>query len=170
MTNSTPLSYLRQSLDGLVLILILSSNLVSLSSGTYLNGSDIVVGIVSTGEFSGSSLDEDWGPTFSTYLTETVGRFMTPPRNFSMYLMTIPMTFKMVEEKAIDFIFTTPSVFSCLESENAGIFIDNCSFFVGNLKIPKIFSCQLKNDVDHYLTFPLHVVSFRRCYTTRQSW
>jgi hypothetical protein len=105
---------------GLALILLLSANLVSLSSGIYLNGTDIVVGVVSTGEFSASSLDTDWGPTFSTYHTENVGRFMDPPRNFSVILMTIPMTFKMVEQKSIDFIFTTPSVFSCLESENAG--------------------------------------------------
>ncbi len=106
----------------LMIILLLPANLISLVSGTYLNGSDVVVGVVSTGEFSGTGLDTDWGPTFHTYLTETVGKFLNPPRNFTISMMTIPMTFKMVEQKAIDFIFTTPSVFSCLETENAGKF------------------------------------------------
>jgi hypothetical protein len=116
------ISQSRRALYVVISILLVSANLESLVLGTYLNGSDIVVGVVSTGEFSGTGLETDWGPTFHTYLTETVGTFLNPPRNFSIAMMTIPMTFKMVEEKAIDFIFTTPSVFSCLETENAGIF------------------------------------------------
>jgi hypothetical protein len=122
MLQNHPHSQPRRAFHIRLSILLLSANLASLVSGTYLNGSDIVVGIVSTGEFSGTGLETDWGPTFHTYLTETVGNFLNPPRNFSISMMTIPMTFKMVEEKAIDFIFTTPSVFSCLETENAGNF------------------------------------------------
>jgi hypothetical protein len=89
-------------------------------SGSYLNGTDIIVGVVSTGEFSESTVREEWGPTFETFLSESVGKFLDPPRNFSIVLMNIPMTFHNVYEKSIDFIFSTPSVFSCLETENAG--------------------------------------------------
>jgi hypothetical protein len=102
-------------------IVILLISIFPVASGSYLNGSNIIVGVVSTGEFSEESLQKDWGPTFEAFLTESVGRRLTPPRNFSLVLMTIPMTFAMVENKSIDFIFSTPSVFSCLETENSGM-------------------------------------------------
>jgi hypothetical protein len=90
--------------------------------GSYLNRSNIVVGVVSTGEFSEAKLQAEWGPTFETYLTESVGLHLIPPRNFSLVLMSIANAFDMVDEKEIDFIFATPSIFSCLELENSGNF------------------------------------------------
>ncbi len=101
-------------------IYFISMHFFATVCGSYLNGSNIVVGVVSTGEFSEARLQEVWGPTFETYLTESVGRRLDPPRNFSLVLMSIHVAFEMVDEKSIDFIFATPSIFSCLEMENSG--------------------------------------------------
>ena len=109
---------LRNQADIFAVVILIS--IFPVARGGYLNGSNIIVGVVSTGEFSEASLKQDWGPTFEGFLTESVGRLLNPPRNFSVVLMTIPMTFAMVEDKSIDLIFSTPSVFSCLETENSG--------------------------------------------------
>jgi hypothetical protein len=90
------------------------------TTGSYLNGTNIVVGVVSSGEFSDAGVIDIWGPTFEEMLSESVGQFLSPARNFTIVLMTIPQTFQMVEDKSIDFFFSTPSIFSCLESEYAG--------------------------------------------------
>ena len=101
-------------------ILFISGHFFATACGSYLNGSNIVVGVVSTGEFSEAKLQAEWGPTFETYLTESVGRQLVPPRNFSLVLLSIQGAFELVDQKAIDFIFATPSIFSCLELENSG--------------------------------------------------
>ena len=88
--------------------------------GSLLDGQDIIVGIVSTGEFTEATAAEQWSATFADFLTQSVGRTLFPPRNFSITMMTVPMTFTMVEEKSIDFIFSTPSIYYCLSVENAG--------------------------------------------------
>ena len=101
-------------------LLIVMMTMLSCLSASYLNGTDVIVGVVSTGEFSETTMQEQWGPTFKTLLTESVGQHLSPPRNFSLYLLDVPTAFQMVREKAIDFIFSTPSLFSCLEYEDSG--------------------------------------------------
>jgi hypothetical protein len=113
--------------QGATFFFVLLISIFPFVRGGYLNGSNIMVGVVSTGEFSAASLKQDWGPTFEAFLSESVGRLLSPPRNFSVVLMTIPMTFAMVEDKSIDLIFSTPSVFSCLETENSGTQMKNVS-------------------------------------------
>ena len=90
------------------------------AKGSYLNGTNIVVGVISSGEFSESNVRSLWGPTFETLLSESVGRKLSPPRNFSIVLLDIATSFPMVEEKNVDFIFATPSLFACLEAEYSG--------------------------------------------------
>ena len=56
-----------------------------------------------------------FSPTFATYLNETVGA------RYNITFEAVPMnfedTFDFVENRKIDFIYTNPSAFSCVESE-----------------------------------------------------
>ncbi|GAB5364379.1 hypothetical protein AAMO2058_000965100 [Amorphochlora amoebiformis] len=58
-----------------------------------------------------------FSPTFSTYLTETVGPQFNPPIRFESIALDFSSTFTQVEQASVDFIYTNPSAFSCLESE-----------------------------------------------------
>mmetsp|Transcript_23862 Transcript_23862/g.42288 ORF Transcript_23862/g.42288 Transcript_23862/m.42288 type:complete len:931 (-) Transcript_23862:188-2980(-) len=58
-----------------------------------------------------------WPPTFQTYLTNVVGTKFTPPLNFTVEPLGFTTTFSKVENSELDFIFTNPSAFSCLDSE-----------------------------------------------------
>ena len=101
------------------LIVLLTVGLVPINS-SYVNGTDIIVGVVTTGDITQKILQEKWVPTFKVFLTGSVGKNLNPPRNFSVVLLDIPTAFQMVNQKAIDFLFSTPSFFSCVESENSG--------------------------------------------------
>jgi serine/threonine protein kinase len=61
-----------------------------------------------------TALDE-FSPTFSNYLTLTVGNRFDPPIEF----VTVPVAFNgIVDELSThDFVYANPSVFSCIESE-----------------------------------------------------
>jgi two-component system sensor histidine kinase TtrS len=56
-----------------------------------------------------------WEPTYATYLNETVGKALNI--SFEAVPMNFAETFDLVGSKAIDFIYTNPSAFSCVESE-----------------------------------------------------
>ena len=94
-------------------------SLVQINS-SFLNGPDLIVGVVTTGDITHKTVQERWAPTFEVFLTDSVGKTLNPPRNFSVVLLDIETAFQMVNQKAIDFLFSTPSYFACVESENSG--------------------------------------------------
>jgi hypothetical protein len=110
------LSIRRFDLHSFLLFVLFSK----LSFASYLNGTDVVVGVVSTGDITNKILKQQWAPTFETLLTEKVGRYLDPPRNFSLLLLDIPTAFEMVESKSVDFLYSTPSFFFCAEVEYSG--------------------------------------------------
>ena len=83
-------------------------------SGKILIGA---VPIVTNDEFL-----KTWKPTFEDYLSETVGRALTPQAQFELVLFSLESIFDAVKESRIDFLFVNPSLFSCLEIEYSGIF------------------------------------------------
>ena len=58
-----------------------------------------------------------FGPTFSDFLTNEVGPCFDPPLTFEAVPLNFSSTFTLVENKGVDFIYTNPSAFSCLDSE-----------------------------------------------------
>jgi hypothetical protein len=78
----------------------------------------IVVGGVPLG--SSSSFLQSWQPTFEKYLFDTVGTLYNPPLNFSLIPLTLSNAFQMVNERRVQFIYSNPSLYSCLESEYSG--------------------------------------------------
>ncbi len=106
------------------LILLFAWNVSS--SGLQSVGSNqrpVVVGVVTTGD-SKSSSSRLWAPTFENYLEEAVAQYLDVSKhgtyNFSMVPLSVTAAFQMADKKEYDFIFSTPSVFSCLENENSG--------------------------------------------------
>mmetsp|Transcript_51963 Transcript_51963/g.108521 ORF Transcript_51963/g.108521 Transcript_51963/m.108521 type:complete len:1378 (-) Transcript_51963:103-4236(-) len=63
-------------------------------------------------------LFQQWNSTFSTYLTLAL-RQNPKFANITFKLVSLDFysTFTMVEQNAIDFVYTNPSIYSCLESE-----------------------------------------------------
>jgi hypothetical protein len=61
-----------------------------------------------------------WRPTFETYLSETVGIKYSPPLRFSLITLTLSTAFDMVEAGNVSFVFSNPSLFSCLQAEYSG--------------------------------------------------
>jgi hypothetical protein len=101
-------------------VFVLFVSILAQIHGMYLNGKDVVVGVVSTGDITEEILQQQWAPTFQTLLTEKVGQFLDPPRNFSLVLLDIPTAFERVGQRSVDFLYSTPSFFYCVQSENSG--------------------------------------------------
>lgn len=57
------------------------------------------------------------GVTFTEYLTEAAGKRFNPPIRFEMKPIDFQTMFDETEAETIDFIYVSPSPFSCLESE-----------------------------------------------------
>jgi hypothetical protein len=79
----------------------------------------IVVGGVPLG--SSSSFVLSWKPTFEKYLFDTVGLKYDPPLNFSLIPLTLSNSFQMIDEGKVHFIYSNPSLYSCLETEYSGV-------------------------------------------------
>ena len=78
----------------------------------------IVIGGVPYGTSSDYVLS--WKPTFEEYLSIEVGTKHNPPLNFSFITLTLSSAFNKIKERALDFIYTNPSLYSCLEVEESG--------------------------------------------------
>ena len=85
-----------------------------------ISGSELVIiGGVPLG--SSSDFLKLWQPTFEAYLSETVGIKYSPPLRFSLIVLTLSNAFDMVEAGKVNFVYSNPSLFSCLQSEYSGI-------------------------------------------------
>ncbi len=78
----------------------------------------VVIGGVPLG--SSSSFLKSWKPTFERYLLDTVGQAYDPPLNFSLIPLTLSNAFEMVKGGKVHFVYSNPSLYSCLESEYSG--------------------------------------------------
>jgi ABC-type phosphate/phosphonate transport system substrate-binding protein len=84
----------------------------------------IFVGAMALGSSSASLTLTAWKPTFENYLTETVGIKFDPHINFSLVPLTSTASaYQMAESGKVDFVYLSPSLYSCLESEYEGICI-----------------------------------------------
>jgi hypothetical protein len=78
----------------------------------------VIIGGVPLG--SSSEFLRLWRPTFEAYLSEIVGIKYSPPIRFSLITLTLSTAFDMVEAGKVNFVYSNPSLFSCLEAEYSG--------------------------------------------------
>jgi hypothetical protein len=119
----------------------------------------IIIGGVPLG--SSSSFLKLWKPTFERYLFDTVGQQYDPPLNFSLIPLTLSNAFQMVDDGNVHFIYSNPSLYSCLEYEYSGLTIlcNVCKL------IHSILSTALAiTNPFNFIHSPCHY------YTQEQSW
>jgi hypothetical protein len=81
------------------------------TTATLLRGLSLGTGLAIKGN---DALMAQWTATFSTFLSEALaGKGYA----FELVPLDIPTTYTAVERREVDFVYTNPSVFSCLESE-----------------------------------------------------
>jgi hypothetical protein len=68
-----------------------------------------------------------WRPTFEQYLSDTVGKNHNPPLVFSLVSSTLSDVFDIVNAGKVHFVYSNPSLYSCLEAEFSG---NRCTFFL----------------------------------------
>jgi hypothetical protein len=90
-------------------------------------GRPIIIGAVPIG--SNEAFSTAWKPTFENYLTDTVGVKYNPPLNFTFVSLTTTALFDMAGSGNVDFIYSNPSVYACLESEYAGTYCISCGSY-----------------------------------------
>jgi hypothetical protein len=85
---------------------------LSLSSSSHTPHSRLVVAALAIK--GNETLHKDWDATFQTYLTEQLSPL---GYKFKLQALDFSSTYTAVEEQSIDFVYTNPSVFACLEAE-----------------------------------------------------
>jgi len=61
------------------------------------------------------ALERQMGRTFRDYMTREVGPLFNPPLTFDMISLDFVTTYSLVESAEIDFVYTNPSIYSCIE-------------------------------------------------------
>ena len=74
-----------------------------------------VVGVHATHSFE--STIKEYGVIFGDYLTATVGQRFDPPISFEVVPYTFDGIFEAIDNENIDFMFTSPSIYSCIGIE-----------------------------------------------------
>jgi len=73
------------------------------------------VGVLANRGFSAAY--DEFNTTFSDYLSETAGKRFNPPIMFQMKPLNFNVLFDNVENSNVDFLYSDPSAFSCIDSE-----------------------------------------------------